>query len=492
MKKIRNVISLCSVLLSVTVNAAPAPVTVSVTTSQPGHVISPTSIGVSYEIELLEPENGELPYFRPDNKPLVAMFKTLGIKNLRLGGNTLDYTKKTGANEEQIASVFEFAKAAGAEVIYSVRLKDTNQKGEPEAPNFNIDYAAKAARFIRAEYPDVLDSFAIGNEPYYYKDWDIYSAKWKAIRDAIVAEYPEAVFSGPDHNPNEELDNNMVREFSNGTGPLVKIARHFYPFGCAYENPRRAKGEELIPKNEVESRELMLSSSLHTKYGNVYKRITQAQALSDADVSYRLTESNSFSMSGLKDVSDSYASALWGLDYLCWWAAHESEGIDFHTGDKTSGAGMCKYAVFVTSGNGYEARPLAYGMKMFDIGGHGKMLPIENSAKDLAVYATLNDDLVAVTLINKEHGDEAEEQLVKIKLDTAVDAATAEIIFLRGRNNDIAGGSADVTLGGVQINEDGTWDGEWSPLSEFGVIQGDELEVKMPPASAAVVRVAIR
>jgi hypothetical protein len=99
---------------------------------------------------------------------------------------------------------------------------------------------------------------------------------------------------------------------------------------------------------------------------------------------------------------------------------------------------------------------------------------------------------VAVTLINKEHGDEAEEQLVKIKLDTAVDASTAEIIFLRGRNNDIAGGSADVTLGGVQIDEDGTWDGKWSPLSEFGVVKGDEIEVKMPPASAAVVRVAIR
>jgi hypothetical protein len=447
---------------------------------------------VSYEIELLQPENGELPYFRPDNKPLVTMFKTLGIKNLRLGGNTLDYTVLPGANEEQIASCFEFARAAGAEVIYSVRLKDTNQRGEPEPENFNIDYAAKTARFIGAEYPDVLNSFAIGNEPYYYKEWELYSVKWKAIHDAIVAEYPEAVFCGPDHNPNEELDNNMVREFSHGSGPLVKIARHFYPFGCSYLNPKRAPGEELIPKDEVASRELMLSPSVHAKYGNVYKRITQAQALSDADVSFRLTESNSFSMSGLKGVSDSYASALWGLDYLCWWTAHKSEGVDFHTGDKTSGAGLCKYAVFVTSDNGYEARPLAYGMKLFDLGGHGRMLPVENPSTDLAVYATLNENIAAVTLINKEHGVDAEEQVVKIKLDTTVDASTAQVIFLRGRNNDIAGGSADVTLGGAQINEDGSWDGEWASLSKFGAVKGDVLEVKMPPASAAVVRVAIR
>jgi hypothetical protein len=509
MKKIRNVISTCSVLFSVAALAAPEAVTVSVTASTPGHVISPTSIGVSYEIELLQPENGDIAYFRPDNQPLIDMFKTLGIKSLRLGGNTLDHTKKPGPTEDQIASAFEFARAAGAKVIYSFRLKDNfndekdpfRQEGnaaavkslkkveDPVIAKYNIDYAAKSAAFIRAEYADVLDCFSLGNEPYFFDEWDLYSTKWKGIHDAIVAVYPEATFCGPDQNPSPELDANMVREFSTIPGPMALLGRHIYPFGCSYENPRRPKGVELIPKDAVKSRDDMLSSSIYQKYGNWYKHM--ADVIDGTDVKYRLTESNSFSMSGLKDVSDSYASALWGLDYLYWWAAHKAEGINFHTGDKTSGAGLCKYAVFVTSDNGYEARPLAYGFKLFDLGGHGKMLPIDNPSEDLAIYATLNDTVAAVTLINKEYGAEAEERVVTIKLDTPVDASTAQVIFLRAKNDDISGGSADVTLGGAQIKEDGSWDGQWAPLSKFGMVKGDVLEVKMPPASAAVVRVAV-
>lgn len=174
MKNLRNVISICSVLFSVTANAAPEPVTVSVTTGKLGHEISPTSIGVSYEIRLLEPADsdlayfpdGDLAYFRPDNKPLITMFKTLGIKSLRLGGSTLDHTRKPAPNVDKIASCFEFARAAGAKVIYSFRLKDlTNETEDPVQAKLNIDHATKVAKFIRAEYSDVLDSFAMGNEP---------------------------------------------------------------------------------------------------------------------------------------------------------------------------------------------------------------------------------------------------------------------------------------------------------------------------------------
>jgi hypothetical protein len=504
MKKLISVIAICSVLFSVVVYAANEPVTVSVATSNPDFVISPTSIGLSYEIELLQPKKGELAYFRPDNKPLIAMFKTLGIKSLRLGGNTLDHNKKPGPNEDQLSSVFEFARAAGVKVIYSLRLKSNFndekdpflQEGlikieDPVIAKYNIDYAAKIAKFIRAEYADVLDCFSLGNEPYFYEEWDLYSSKWKGIHDAIVAVYPEATFCGPDQNHNPQLFENMVREFGNISGPLVKLGQHTYPFGCAYKNPRnRAEGEELIPQDGVESRENMLSPSVYKGYEKIYKGV--ANAITDTDITYRLSESNTFSMSGLKGVSDSYASALWGADYLYWWAEHKAEGINFHTGDKTSGAGLCKYAVFVTSDNGYEARPLAYGMKLFDLGGHGKMLPVDNPSTDLAVYATLNDNIAAVTIINKEHGVEAEERVVEIKLDTKVDKSTAQILFLREGSNDIASGSADMTLGGAQIKDDGSWDGQWAPLSKYGVVKGDCIEVTMPPASAAVVRVSIR
>ncbi|WP_158850528.1 hypothetical protein [Algibacter sp. L1A34] len=504
MKKLINYISICSVLLSFIVNAQTDPVTISVSTGNPGHVISPTSIGLSYEIELLQPKKGELAYFRPDNKPLIAMLKTLGIKSLRLGGNTLDYNKNPGPTEDQLANTFEFARAAGVKVIYSFRLKDNfnNEKDpfrqdglvkieDPIIAKYNIDYAAQAAKFIGAEYADVLDSFSLGNEPYFYEEWDIYSAKWRGIHDAIVAVYPEATFCGPDQNPNPvELAQNMVREFGNIPGPLVKLGRHSYPFGCSYENPQRAKGVALIPRDGVESRERMLSHLAYKKYETIYENL--ATAIEGTEIKYRLTESNSYYMSGLKGVSDSYASALWGLDYLYWWAAHKSEGINFHTGDDTSGAPGCQYAVFITGDNGYKVKPLAYGMKLFDLGGQGKMLPVDNPSTDIAVYATLDDKMTSITIINKEHGDEAKEQIVQIKLDTKVKAKTAKIIFLRGKNNDISGGSDDVTIGGERINEDGSWDKKWTRLCKIGMVKDDVIEIKMLPASAAVIKIAIR
>lgn len=509
MRHFFKTISISAVLFSAAVSAAPEPVAVSVATSQPDFVISPTSIGLSYEIELLQPKNGELAYFRPDNEPLIAMFKTLGIKSLRLGGNTLDHNKRPGPTDDQLASTFDFARAAGVKVIYSLRLKDNfndekdpfRQEGnsaaieilkkveDPVIAKYNIEYATQAAKFIRAEYPDVLDCFSLGNEPYFFKEWDLYSAKWRGIHDAIVEVYPEATFCGPDQNPDPTLDRNMVREFGNIPGPLVKLGRHTYPFGCSYENPYRPKGEELIPRDGVESRERMLSPDAYKGYEAIYKPM--AKTLEGTDITYRLTETNTYYMSGLKGVSDSYASALWGVDYLYWWAMRKAEGIDFHTGDDTSGAPGCQYAVFITGENGYKAKPLAYGIKLFDLGAHGKVIPIDNPSTDLAVYATLQDKRVAVTLINKEYGPDVEGRVVRIKLDTELHASTAKVIFLRGRNNDIAGGWEDVTLGGAPIQEDGSWDGQWTPLSNFGVIKGDVIELKLPPASAALVEVII-
>ena len=77
---------------------------------------------------------------------------------------------------EDVRSLFEFARRAKVKVIYSVRLED----GDPAS-------AATYARLIQQGFREQLDSFAIGNEPDYYKDYDVYRTKWAAIRDAIPA-----------------------------------------------------------------------------------------------------------------------------------------------------------------------------------------------------------------------------------------------------------------------------------------------------------------
>ena len=73
--------------------AAAEPVTVSVKASQPGIAISEDSLGLSFETSIMLPDKNGVRYFRPDNEKLIALFQTLGIKSLRIGGNSVDDPK---------------------------------------------------------------------------------------------------------------------------------------------------------------------------------------------------------------------------------------------------------------------------------------------------------------------------------------------------------------------------------------------------------------
>jgi hypothetical protein len=491
---------LAAILLPAACARAAEPVMVSVDVLRPGAEISPNALGLSYETSLMLPDTNGVHYFRPDNQALVNVFKTLGIKSLRIGGNSVDAPNVPVPSEADARAFFEFAKAAGVKVIYSVRLEEPKSTGATNvdvsptpASTTNAQSAAKFAKLIHDHYADVIDCFAIGNEPDYFKDYAVYSVKWKAIHDAMVGVYPEARFCGPDQNPSPDLDGRMVRDFGNATGRLVKITQHSYPFGCAYKNPKAKEDiTKLIPFDAAESREKMLSTNAYNTYEKIYKGI--AGAIAGSSVTYRLTEVNSYWFSGLKGASDSYASALWAVDYLHWWTSRGADGLNFHTGDRTGGdlSMPCRYAAFVTSAHGYEIRPLAYGMKLFDLGEHGKQLPaITSSATNFVAYAVLEGKSVAVTLINKAHGADATNLEVRVKLDAPPDGSSAQVIFLEAANGDIDAGPSGVTLGGAPITEQGMWNGHWTPL----VVSGDHepaINISMPPASAAIVRATLR
>lgn len=122
---------------------------------------------MSYETSLILPHTNGVHYFRPDNKPPVAVFETIGVKNLRIGGNSVDAPKTPIPNGNDVAAFFEFAKAAGVKVIYSVRLEESTNCGALPASTSasNAESAAKVAKLIHDRYANVLDCFAIGNEP---------------------------------------------------------------------------------------------------------------------------------------------------------------------------------------------------------------------------------------------------------------------------------------------------------------------------------------
>src|SRR3954464_8054628 len=91
---------------------AQTPVTISVDPQKTGPTIPADFSGLSFETKLTLVDKDDHRYFRPDNKPLIAMFKQLNIRSLRIGGNSADNPAVAMPSEADIDNVFAFAKAA--------------------------------------------------------------------------------------------------------------------------------------------------------------------------------------------------------------------------------------------------------------------------------------------------------------------------------------------------------------------------------------------
>ena len=518
------------------------PVTVAISDDTPGATISSRFLGLSFETSILLPDEGGKYYFSPENKTLLAMFQTLGIKSLRIGGNSADSPKISVPGPADIDALFSFAKAADVKVIYTLRL----HLGTP-------DNAAAIAKYIDTRYRPYLDCFAIGNEPdLFTNNYSDYRDKWRRYVEAITAptNAPDADFCGPSAT---QFATAWGRNFAVDFGKsnrIVFIGQHNYPGGAG------------SVRNVVDARNQMLSPAWRNRYRQFHDAFVPA-ARSNG-LPYRLEETNNFSGGGAKGVSDTFAAALWGLDYLYWWAEHAADGINFHTGDqvttvrpkartmedgrspaKSSGsapdnrrspavasprneaaAGSQQapesisnptvmervlerikrervlertnsrtnppvYATFRTSESGYNVHPIGYGIKAFDVGGHGRIVPVRISAQsklNLTAYGVLaKDKSLSITLINKEHNAGGQGATVTLAVDK--NYAHGQVMFLAAPDGDVAAESG-VTLGGSEIKDDGTWQGEWKPLTTRS--GSHQFNVKIPAASAAIVKLMVQ
>jgi hypothetical protein len=470
MKTTQSIFTLiCAGFLLAGTALAQSPVTVTIDTKTPGAAIPDDFAGLSFEMQYVLPQTNGTYFFSPENRPLITMFQTLGIKNLRVGGNTADRPGVAMPGPADADSLFAFARAAGVQVIYTLRLRQGS--AEDVVP---------IAKYIEQHYPAQLACFAIGNEPdVFTKEYSVYRDEWKKYVAAITAVAPEAKFCGPCATPTRVAWSRQFADDFAKSGLIQYITQHDYPGG----DSRRAT-------NVVVARDKMLSPAWLNHYEKFYSAFA-ANALSNG-LPYRYDEANSFYDGGAKDVSDTFASALWGLDFLHWWAAHGCAGVNFHTGDKVAARDMnkpCRYAAFWTSNQGYNVHPLGYGIKAFDLGGQGNVLPVTISntkSLDLTAYAVRGEDkTLRVTIINKEHG--ADAQGADVTINAAGTGRRGQVIFLGAPDGNLAA-KTGVTLGGASIEDNGAWDGKWKPLKTG---EADHCRVTVPAASAAVVKLTL-
>jgi hypothetical protein len=385
--------------------------------------------------------------------------------------------------EADLDSLFAFAKAAGVKVIYCLQLHD----GDPQAD-------AATAKYIMERYAPLVDCFSIGQEPSAYPKipvhspatsrpaegmgvefekypYAMYRQEWKKFAEAIIGAAPGVKFCGPGVHNNGEWARRFMADFGRGDH-VAMITEHLYPGGAGGK----------VPTPEI-GRDRMLGEAFVKAYQKLYDGFAP-MAISNG-LPYRLEEVNNYFNGGAEAVSTTFASALWGLDFMYWWAAHNAAGVNFHTGDRVAAGAVLrpsKYTAFFSTTNGYVIRPLGYGIKAFDLGSHGRFVPAAispSTGTDLSAYAVLGDDkALYLTLINKERGADAKEAVVSLESNAGY--AKSEVIYLSAPNGDVAATNG-VTLGKAEIKSDGAWAGQWSPAA---------MPIKLPPATAAVVKLS--
>ena len=470
---------LCTLGLVQIAALAQSPVTLTIDAGTRGAAVPDDFVGLSFETSNLLPDKNGGHFFSAENQPLVNLFRDIGIKNIRVGGGTVDMAKYAVPDQADIDHLFAFAKAADVKVIYSFRLLNGDKTN-----------AAALAGYIWQHYHPQLAAFAIGNEPdwrsYHNQDPKItsypsYLADWKDFATAIVASAPGAKFAGPDTGSNYPVpgaqdtrydDQSWTRRFADDetkSGIIAAIFQHDYV-------GQSAKGVSVPAAVDA-----MLSPGwIGIDCPALYHAVLAFVAADG--LAYRMTECNDYT-GGVDGASNAFASALWALDYMHWWAAHGCAGVNFH-----NKRWIYTDAIYLDSAGDLQTNPKACALKAFGLGSHGGIITsvkLSNPKRvNMDCYAVGGPADLYITIINKTHGSTSADTIVTIQ-PQHFSAAGGQYVVLESKpDGDCL--AKDAVLGGATITSTASWRGSWTPLD---VSKTGQCELTVKSASAAVVHI---
>jgi hypothetical protein len=427
--------------------------------------------GLSYESSQLADPN----FFAPANKALVGMVRRLGVKGvLRIGGNTSEYAvwspqgatvpvpsgvgspdtggkvhRQTATTPKAIDHLAGFLDSTGWQLIYGVNLGT----GTPEAAADEAAYVWKAARrhllaFQIGNEPDLFSNNGLRSATYGFSD---YFAEWQRFALAIRARVKDAPLAGPD----VAYKVDWVESFAKAAAGMASLLTgHYYAEGPP-SNPAMNIDRLLSPNPRL----------LKSMAGFM-------QASRDSHLPYRMAEGNSCYGGGKPGVSDTFASALWGGDYMLQAAQAGYVGVNFH------GGGQGWYTPIATTDDGLLARPLYYGMLLAGHFAGARMVQADFDAQDsnVTAYACTAKDQMLIALFNKD-----QQSSLQVSIDCGQPVQSANLWRLTAPTLDSTKG---VTLAGAEVGADGHWD---AAKVESAPIAGGRVSVDLPPASAALV-----
>ncbi|MBV8906280.1 MAG: hypothetical protein JOZ22_21795 [Acidobacteriia bacterium] len=137
----------------------------------------------------------------------------------------------------------------------------------------------------------------------------------------------------------------------------------------------------------------------------------------------------------------------------------------------------------------YQTAPKGYGIKAFNVGGHGYVEPVTIFNPDginVTAYAAGDRQNLYVTIINKTHSSTNDTTHAQVTVcPHGFAAASASAMLL----TDGVPGDASLlmaTLGGAPITNNSRWLGQWTPLMPE---TNGSVSVTVPSATAAIVKI---
>ncbi len=423
-------------------------------------------MGLGYEVSSVS-ERGLL---AGSNRVYVQFVRTLGPAGvIRIGGNTSDYAswsndgpavsspKATVVDRRSLVDLGTFLRATGWRLIWGFNLGLGT-----------IDQAVAEAVAVAASAGGSLLAFEVGNEPdlfagvhrpagYSYAD---YYAEYRRFKRAIRDKLPNAPFAGPDVIVRAD----WLEQFAaSEAGDLRLLTHHYYAEGPP-ENPTSTI-ETLLKPNAI--------------LPGLLGRLEAASR--SARLPYRICETNSCFGGGKPGVSDTMAAALWGLDFMFTLAQFHAAGVNMETGVNHLGFLSYYTPIGLEAGSErvYRATPLYYGMLAFALASKGELLKLmlDAGGLNMTAYAVRSDrGEIWLTLVNKEATRDAQVRVA------CSGVAKASALRLTGPSLSSKEG---VLLGGSAVSRDG----KWGPgRSEAIRVTGGEVEIAVPAASAAILR----
>lgn len=442
-------------------------VRITVDRSAAGRTVPRDFLGLSFEMSnLLELDtSGRI-------GSLTGFLRSLGPGVARLGGISSETAVAWSENAERpswasesitprfLSQIGALMSAVDWRVILSLNLN-----------HYDPAAAASETRFARSAMGHRLETIAIGNEPDGYESpneqfrhgpWGFpqYETQTLEYLHAIWALTPRMPVAGPDISTPDHTS--WIR--GEVHIPNVRLlTAHYYPLNCA-QHP---------------SIQLMLSPQVRraeTRVLALYANLARA-----LHRPIRVDETNNVSCGGEPGVSDTYASALWAIDYLVRALQAGLAGINLH--DTLSCTGYSPLCSPTTPGVAHHihANPEWYALLLASQLSGDRLLPIS--------VRSSSNSILAIALRTPQAQGPLQVLIVDERSPAAAPAAisitglgpfsTASVLRLTGPSLAALSG---VTLGGSAVADNGSW----APKRPLPVLHahGGMLSVPSLPSSA--------